>query len=55
MMAVRLCEMCGWWYVSLDGRDIAKFGTRADANIYVLCCIESGHTKHATLASGLII
>lgn len=54
-MAVRRCEGCGWWCVSYDRVIIAKFRHAADANIYVLCCIDSGYTKHATLASGLVV
>ena len=55
MMAVRRCEVCGWWYVSFDKMNIAKFRTQADANMYCQCCIASGHAEHATLASGLLI
>lgn len=55
MMAVKKCGYSGWWCVSFDRMIIAKFRTLADANIYVLCCVDSGHAKQATLASGLVI
>ena len=55
MMAVKKCGYSGWWCVSFDRLIIAKFRTLADANIYVLCCVDSGHAKQATLASGLVI
>jgi len=61
MMVVERCGRCGstgqcdWWCVSYDRMIIAKFRCAVDANIYVLCCLDSGHTKHAKLASGLVV
>lgn len=55
MMVVSVCDKSGWYHVSFDRMIIAKFLARVDANIYVLCCINLGHTKHAKLASGLIV
>jgi hypothetical protein len=46
---------CGWWYVSLDKRELAKFLHKADAQIYAVCCYESGHATRVTLPSGTIL
>jgi len=56
MRAVVVESKCGcWWCVMLDGRPHARFAYRVDANLYCMCCIESGHIESATLASGLVI
>lgn len=45
----------GWWCVSFDGLEIAKFRAKADAQIFAVCCFESGHAERVTLASGEVI
>jgi len=54
MMRVYRCGD-GWWCVSKDGLEIAKFRNKADAQIYAVCCYDSGNASGVTLASGEVI
>lgn len=48
----RVTESGEWYIVGLNGDDIATFGVRVDANIYVMMLVEHELAESAILADG---